>query len=65
MTDRVARLTGRAVRDGPAGHPPHATLDDGTVVVVKDASADPGAAPAEAAGLRWIAVPGGPPVPRV
>lgn len=65
MTDRVARLTGRAGRDGPAGHPPHATLDDGTVVVVKDASADPGAAPAEAAGLRWIAVPGGPPVPRV
>lgn len=65
MTDRVARLTGRAVRDGPDGHPPRATLDDGTVVVVKDSSADPGAARAEAAGLRWIAVPGGPPVPRV
>ncbi|ALE84295.1 fructosamine kinase [Pseudonocardia sp. HH130629-09] len=58
-------MTGRAVREGPAGHPPRATLDDGTVVVVKDSSADRGAATAEAAGLRWIAVPGGPPVPRV
>jgi fructosamine-3-kinase len=36
-------------------------LDDGRTVVVKDG---PGAA-AEAAGLRWLAVPGGPPVPRV
>nr|WP_211176745.1 fructosamine kinase family protein [Pseudonocardia acidicola] len=39
-------------------------LDDGRTVVVK-----PGhgarAAPAEAAGLRWLAVPGGPPVPEV
>ncbi len=65
MTDRVARLTGRAVRDGPAGHPPRETLDVGTVVVVKESSGNPGAATAEAAGLRWIAVPGGPPVPRV
>nr|WP_224386819.1 fructosamine kinase family protein [Pseudonocardia sp. ICBG1293] len=58
-------MTGRAVRDGPSGYPARATLDDGTDVVVKDASADPGAARAEAAGLRWIAVPGGPPVPHV
>ncbi|WP_422785641.1 fructosamine kinase family protein [Pseudonocardia spirodelae] len=65
MRDRVARLTGRAVVAGPAGHPPRCTLDDGTVVVVKDGAAEPGSVPAEAAGLRWLAVPGGPPVARV
>jgi len=37
------------------------TLPDGRAVVGKR---DPGAA-AEAAGLRWLAVPGGPPVPEV
>jgi fructosamine-3-kinase len=36
-------------------------LADGRTVVVKDG---PGAA-AEAAGLRWLAVPGGPPLPEV
>ncbi|MFP5020435.1 fructosamine kinase family protein [Pseudonocardia phyllosphaerae] len=65
----VARLTGRDVVGGGRGFPPRFTLDDRaggtTEVVVKDGAADPGSIPAEAAGLRWLAVPGGPPVPEV
>ncbi|MEU2750509.1 fructosamine kinase family protein [Streptomyces collinus] len=58
-SDVVARLTGRAV----SGERPlsraltEVALDDGRVVVVKD-SAEPGAARAEAAGLRWLAAAG-------
>ncbi|MFF8395044.1 fructosamine kinase family protein [Streptomyces sp. NPDC016172] len=64
--DVVARLTGRAVSDerplsrGLA----EVTLDDGRVVVVKR-SDEPGAARAEAAGLRWLAAAGSVRVPTV
>jgi len=40
-----------------------AELADGRTVVVK--CGEPGQAAVEAAGLRWLAVPGGPPVPGV
>jgi fructosamine-3-kinase len=54
--DVVARLTGRSVRgEKPlSGALTEVTLDDGRVVVVKR-SDGPGAARAEAAGLRWLA----------
>jgi fructosamine-3-kinase len=64
--DVVARLTGRAVRgERPlSGALAEATLDDGRVVVVKRSDA-PGAARAEAAGLRWLAAAGSVRVPVV
>ncbi|MER8225442.1 fructosamine kinase family protein [Streptomyces sp. NPDC094143] len=57
--DVVARLTGRSVRgEKPlSGALTEVTLDDGRVVVVKR-SEGPGAARAEAAGLRWLAAAG-------
>jgi fructosamine-3-kinase len=62
--DAVTRLTGHAVvRTRPLGSVTHATLDDGRDVVAKTAA--PTAVAAEAAGLRWLAVPGGPGVPEV
>ncbi|WUU85758.1 fructosamine kinase family protein [Streptomyces cellulosae] len=62
----AARLTGRAVTgvrplSGPLAE---AALDDGRTVVVKRAE-EAEAARAEAAGLRWLAEAGTPPVPRV
>ncbi|MFF8012757.1 fructosamine kinase family protein [Streptomyces sp. NPDC007929] len=62
----VARLTGRAVRDVSAlsGALAEVALDDGRVVVVKR-SGTPGAARAEAAGLRWLAAAGSVRVPAV
>ncbi|QCD53848.1 fructosamine kinase family protein [Streptomyces hawaiiensis] len=65
-SDVVARLTGRAV----SGERPlsralaEVTLDDGRIVVVKR-STEPGAARAEAAGLRWLAAAGSVRVPVV
>jgi fructosamine-3-kinase len=69
MTDRsdaVARLTGRAVGgEKPlSGALAEVTLDDGRVVVAKRSDA-PGAARAEAAGLRWLAAAGTVRVPAV
>lgn len=61
----VQRLTGRTVVAELGGHPPRHELDTGVTVVVKDGGADPGSTRAEAAGLRWLAVPDGPPVPAV
>ncbi|AMW08391.1 fructosamine kinase [Streptomyces qaidamensis] len=65
-SDVVARLTGRAVSDArPLSVAlTEVTLDDGRVVVVKR-SAEPGAARAEAAGLRWLAAAGSVPLPGV
>ncbi|MDH3034019.1 fructosamine kinase family protein [Streptomyces sp. TRM75561] len=62
----AARLTGRAVTGvGPlSGALAEAALDDGRTVVVKRAE-EAEAARAEAAGLRWLAEAGAPPVPRV
>ncbi|MFF7723505.1 fructosamine kinase family protein [Streptomyces luteogriseus] len=62
----VARHTGRATRDErPLSKAvAEVALDDGRVVVVKR-SDEPGAARAEAAGLRWLAAAGGVPVPAV
>jgi fructosamine-3-kinase len=60
----VTRLTGHAVtRTRPLGSVTRCTLDDGREVVAKTAA--PTAIAAEAAGLRWLAVPGGPGVPEV
>ena len=69
MTPRaevVARHTGRAVRNVRplSGALAEGTLDDGRVVVVKR-SDEPGAARAEAAGLRWLAAAGNVRVPAV
>ncbi|MEU0195888.1 fructosamine kinase family protein [Streptomyces afghaniensis] len=65
-TDAVARLTGCAVTgERPlSGALAEVTLDDGRVVIVKRAD-DPGAARAEAAGLRWLAGAGTVRVPAV
>ncbi|BCL24870.1 fructosamine kinase family protein [Streptomyces tuirus] len=62
----VARHTGRAVRNERplSGALAEVTLDDGRVVVVKRSDA-PGAARAEAAGLRWLAAAGSVRVPAV
>ncbi|MEU9631901.1 fructosamine kinase family protein [Streptomyces luteogriseus] len=62
----VARHTGRATRDErPLSKAvAEVALDDGRVVVVKR-SDEPGAARAEAAGLRWLAAAGSVPVPAV
>jgi fructosamine-3-kinase len=57
----VAELTGRTVaRTRPLGAVTRCTLDDGTEVIAKH-----GDVAAETAGLRWLAVPGGPGVPAV
>ena len=62
--DAVARLIGHGVtRTRPLGAITRATLDDGREVVAK--TGEPTAVAAEAAGLRWLAVPGGPGVPEV
>ena len=63
--EAVERLLGVGVRAVSGGGPARAELDDGRTVVVKNGAADPESVPAEAAGLRWLAVPGGPPVPAV
>ncbi|GAA2945472.1 fructosamine kinase family protein [Streptomyces erythrogriseus] len=62
----AARLTGRAVTGVRplSGALAEAGLDDGRTVVVKRAE-EAEAARAEAAGLRWLAEAGAPPVPRV
>ncbi|WP_369154550.1 fructosamine kinase family protein [Streptomyces sp. R02] len=62
----AARLTGRAVTGVRplSGALAEAVLDDGRTVVVKRAE-DAEAARAEAAGLRWLAEAGAPPVPCV
>ncbi|MGY1399030.1 fructosamine kinase family protein [Streptomyces sp. SS10] len=62
----AARLTGRAVTGVRplSGALAEAALDDGRTVVVKRAE-EVEAARAEAAGLRWLAEAGAPPVPRV
>ncbi|MGA5291264.1 fructosamine kinase family protein [Streptomyces pseudogriseolus] len=62
----AARLTGRAVTGVRplSGALAEAVLDDGRTVVVKRAE-DADAARAEAAGLRWLAEAGAPPVPCV
>lgn len=68
MSAPARRLTGRTVTAELGGHPPRFRLGDGAAavtVVVKNGAADPGTIAAEAAGLRWLAVPGGPPVPEV
>ncbi|MEU2542600.1 fructosamine kinase family protein [Streptomyces iakyrus] len=64
--DVVARLTGRAVSGARplSGALTEVTLDDGRVVVVKR-SAEPEAARAEAAGLRWLAAAGSVRLPAV
>jgi len=55
---------GLAVRSlAPLGGAHRAELADGRTVVAK--SGAPGQAATEAAGLRWLAVPGGPPLPEV
>ncbi|MFE9030575.1 fructosamine kinase family protein [Streptomyces iakyrus] len=65
-SDVVARLTGRAVSGARplSGALTEVTLDDGRVVVVKR-SAEPEAARAEAAGLRWLAAAGSVRLPAV
>jgi fructosamine-3-kinase len=63
--EAVQRLLGVGVRSVSGGAPARAELDDGRTVVVKNGAADPDSVPAEAAGLRWLDVPGGPPVPGV
>ncbi|MFJ4083084.1 fructosamine kinase family protein [Streptomyces iakyrus] len=65
-SDVVARLTGRAVSGSRplSGALTEVTLDDGRVVVVKR-SAEPEAARAEAAGLRWLAAAGSVRLPAV
>jgi fructosamine-3-kinase len=62
--DAVAALTGQRVRAAtPRGSIWLVELGDGRTVVAKQGRA--GQVRAEAAGLRWLQVPGGPPVPRV
>ncbi|MDT0386449.1 fructosamine kinase family protein [Streptomyces dubilierae] len=65
-SDVVTRLTGRPVSGERelSGSLAEVTLDDGRVVVVKRTEA-PGAARAEAAGLRWLAAAGTVRVPAV
>jgi len=62
----AARLTGRPAHAGRpvSGALTEVALDDGRLVVVKR-SEDPGAARAEAAGLRWLAEAGAVRVPAV
>jgi fructosamine-3-kinase len=62
--DAVTRLTGRTVvRTRSLGSVTRCALDGGREVVAKTAA--PTAIAAEAAGLRWLAVPDGPGVPEV
>ncbi len=62
--ESVAAITGQPVRTAtPLGVIWHLELGDGRTVVAK--RADSGQAMAEAAGLRWLRVPDGPPVPQV
>jgi fructosamine-3-kinase len=62
--DAVTRLTGHGVvRERPLGPVTRCVLDDGREVVAKTGAST--ALAAEAAGLRWLAVPGGPGVPEV
>ncbi|MGH3854659.1 MAG: fructosamine kinase family protein [Pseudonocardiaceae bacterium] len=63
-TESVAAITGQPVRAAtPHGVIWLVELGDGRTVVAK--RGEPGQAMAEAAGLRWLQVPGGPPVPHV
>ncbi|MGH3722122.1 MAG: fructosamine kinase family protein [Pseudonocardiaceae bacterium] len=62
--ESVAAITGQPVRAAtPRGVIWLVELGDGRTVVAK--RGESGQATAEAAGLRWLRVPGGPPVPRV
>ncbi|MDQ4093884.1 MAG: fructosamine kinase family protein [Actinomycetota bacterium] len=62
--EAVAAITGQPVRAATRhGSIWLIELGDGRTVVAK--RGEPGQALAEAAGLRWLQVPGGPPVPRV
>ncbi len=62
--DAAATITGQPVRAAtPRGRIWVIELGDGRTVVAK--RGEPGQAMAEAAGLRWLRVPGGPPVPQV
>jgi fructosamine-3-kinase len=64
VRDVVAAITGQQLRTAtPRGGIWLLELADGHTVVAK--SGQPGQAEAEAAGLRWLQVPGGPPVPKV
>ncbi|MFE2195347.1 fructosamine kinase, partial [Streptomyces olivaceus] len=62
----AARFTGRSVTGGRplSGALTEVDLDDGRTVIVKTADA-PGAARAEAAGLRWLAAAGTVRIPAV
>jgi fructosamine-3-kinase len=62
--EAVTRLTGHGVAGTRGlGAVTGVTLDDGREVIAK--TGEPTAVAAEAAGLRWLAVPGGPGVPEV
>ena len=62
--EAVAAITGQPVRAAtPRGSIWLIELGDGRTVVAK--RGEPGQVLAEAAGLRWLQVPGGPPVPQV
>lgn len=62
--DAVSAITGQPVRAAThRGVIWLVELSDGRTVVAK--RGEPGQANAEAAGLRWLRMPGGPPVPRV
>ena len=62
--EAVAAIIGQPVRAAtPRGSIWFIELGDGRTVVAK--RGEPGQAAAEAAGLRWLQVPGGPPVPQV
>ncbi|MGH3935100.1 MAG: fructosamine kinase family protein, partial [Pseudonocardiaceae bacterium] len=62
--EAVTVITGRPVRAATSlGSIWLIELGDGSTVVAKHG--EPGQAIAEATGLRWLPVPGGPPVPRV
>ncbi|MGH3826462.1 MAG: fructosamine kinase family protein [Pseudonocardiaceae bacterium] len=62
--ESVAAITGQPVRAAtPCGAIWLVELGDGRTVVAK--RGESGQAMAEAAGLRWLQVPGGPPVPHV
>jgi fructosamine-3-kinase len=62
--EAVAAITGQPVRAAtPRGSIWLIELGDGRTVVAK--RGEPGQVLAEAAGLRWLQVPGGPPLPQV
>lgn len=62
--DAVTAITGQPVRAAaPRGGIWLVELGDGSTVAAK--RGEPGQPEAEAAGLRWLRVPDGPPVPRV